>query len=377
MIRINRTTLAVVGLALVTIGLSVFAVGTPIADATTEPPAPTADAVGVQPQVSDNLSLTAYNDGTYSVKQGDRCIPITPLGDGYQTAEEYYDYRHPETNPSSYMYSSHGTTHLQEGDTSRLFLHDGGDGLNLGIVHGELEGSGDGGGATFVFSGLPDGEWAVTDDQYDIDTENGSATNDDVWDSRADASRVSWTWADGRTDGGMYTGLGDDFSITISPAFNDAADLQLNDGEITDWQVVSGDDRDPQTTSLDMTEPIELRSGGCTAVTALDVEGSSGDSVSVNATVTNQGDAEETVTVPIALDGEVVDEHELTVAPNGAVTFNASVSIDGAETVSVGGASASIEPDDGGFASRLPGFGVPVALAALVFVLALGARQRR
>ncbi|MFC3960257.1 hypothetical protein [Halovivax cerinus] len=367
MIRINRTVLAVVGLALVSIGLVVLAAGAPTVAQSG------ANASTDQTDGQPDLSLPAYNDG-YSAVQGDRCIPITPLGDGYQTAEEYYDYRHPETSPSSYMYSSHGTTHVQAADTSRLFLQDGGDGLNLVVVHGELEGTGDGGDVTFVFDGLPDGEWAVKDDQYDLDVENGSGTNDDVWDRRGDASRVSWTWAGGRTDGGVYTDLGDDFAVTIRPAFNDVADLQQSDGEITEWQVLSGDDRNPQATSLDTTEPVELRSGGCSAVTALDVVETDGGSVTFNATVTNQGDAAETITVPIAMDGEVVEEYDLSIGPNDAVTFNATVSVDEAATLSVGGQSASVD-ESGGIATRLPGFGVPVAIVAVLSVLALRIRR--
>ena len=39
-------------------------------------------------------------DGTqFVVEQGDRCVPITPLS-GEKTAEEFYDYRTPNTSPS-------------------------------------------------------------------------------------------------------------------------------------------------------------------------------------------------------------------------------------------------------------------------------------
>ncbi len=322
----------------------------------------------------DGLALYQYNENGdgYAIVQGDECTPIEPLGDGHRTAEEYYDYRNPNTSPSSWTYSSYGTTHLQEDDTSILFLHEGSDGLSLIFVHDRLDGDTEGGAATFTITGLPEeGEWVVEDDNYD-----GA---DSEWDHRETSSRITSVWTEARTDGGAFNGgLDDEFAITITPAFNELADFQVFDGEVTDWQVVSGQDHDPDRTSLDMHEPIEIRNGGCTMVSDVEVNRTAtvGDVVDVEATIVNGGDEDRTVTVPIAIDGEVVHEEEVTVNANGSTTVQSSIAFDdhGTQTVSAGAAATNVDvaaSDSEG----LPGFGIVVALVAILAALGLSYRR--
>ncbi len=329
---------------------------------------------------TDESDLEPLESDGYAVVQGDRCIPVEPLGDGHQTVEEYYDYRNPDTDPDSYTYSSYGTTHLQADDTSILFLHEGSDGLSLVLVHDRLEGETDGGSLTMQIDDLPaDGEWVVEDDDYE--------GQDDVFDHRETSSRITWVWATGRTDGAAFNGgLDDEFAITITPAFNEQADFRYDtggyDGQLTDWEVLSGEDHDPQRTSLAMDEAVVVRSGGCTAVTDLDVNESAtvGDEVTITATVTNGGEGPETVTVPFVVGGEIVDEQDVTLDAGESATLSTTVPADdvGSLTASVGETAATVEVADASVSDRLPGFGIGVALVAIVSVLVLlGRRDRR
>ncbi|MFW6017600.1 MAG: hypothetical protein ACOCPX_02130 [Halapricum sp.] len=199
--------------------------------------------------------------GTFVLEQDGTCFPITPLT-GSEPVEDMYDWRKHET-----YYSSAGTTDLQRGDTSVLFLYqDPQEEYYLVVVHDrydpDQDGTGsrhDGGSATFRFSGLESGSWVVTDDLY------SSPENYDRWALDQDPQQIDWTWADSRTDGGVYGPLGESFEVTIDPAFNEAAELfeQYYEGRITDWQVLSGDRSDPDRTSIAMDEPIRIRAGRC------------------------------------------------------------------------------------------------------------------
>ena len=197
-------------------------------------------------------------DATYALQQGDQCVPITPLS-GDETVEEFYDYRTPNTDPSGSAYSSYGTTHLQRPETSILFLYDGPKGLSLVVVHDKLNDGTNGGAVTFRFGDLTKGEWVVGDDIYD------GETNYDRFQETETGWKVDWTWGSGRSDGGAYRPLGDDFAVTVDPSFNEEAALygEHYEGKISDWQVLSGDRSDPDRTSLSLTEPITIRAGGC------------------------------------------------------------------------------------------------------------------
>lgn len=198
--------------------------------------------------------------GSYVVEQGTQCRVITPLSGG-TTAAELYEYRDHDTHDSNYEYSSHGTTQLQRNDTSSIFLYDGPEGTSLVIVHDRLKGGTGGGAAEFEVIGLPtEAEWTVRDDDY-------SDEIDDVWRHGDVWSRVAWLWAENRTDGGVVTGLGDDFEVTIDPAFNNRQstyDRAAIDGTVGAIHVLSGDVRRPDRVAMPSTdEPIVIRSGSC------------------------------------------------------------------------------------------------------------------
>ncbi|MFC4449400.1 hypothetical protein [Halorussus aquaticus] len=208
--------------------------------------------------------VDALDTPGYVVEQGDHCIPITPLS-GDETVEAFYDYRTPYTSPSGAAYSSYGTTDLQRPETSICFLYDGPEGLSLVVVHDELNDGTSGGAVTFDlgFENPGRGSWVVGDDDYD------APSNYDTFDRTADGWSVDWTWTDGRSDGGAYRPLGEEFAVTIDPAFNRAAALYGDpyEGEITDWQVLSGDRSDPDRVSLALDEPLVVRTGTCGGTT--------------------------------------------------------------------------------------------------------------
>lgn len=217
--------------------------------------------------------------GSYSLSQGTRCIPITPLS-GDKPVEKLYDYTYPMSKydgspgSSGYTYSAAGMAGLQRDNTSVLFLYDGPKGLSLVIVNGKLHTSGGesaSGAATFRFANLPsDAKWVVQDDLYlDKDTGKQHSTNYDNWVAKNTYSRVDWIWAQNRTDGGAIRNLGNDFSMTVAPAFNQRANLYKpnESGSVTDWQVLSGSLDSPKRISLDLTEPITLSSTNCSNAT--------------------------------------------------------------------------------------------------------------
>ncbi|WP_276300366.1 hypothetical protein [Halorussus lipolyticus] len=196
----------------------------------------------------------------YVIEQGDQCIPVTPLS-GEESAESFYDYRTPNTSPSGATYSSYGTRGLQRAETSICFLYDGPEGLSLVVVHDKLRDGTPGGAVTFDLNlANPDrGSWLVGDDDYDAPTNYDTfARTDTGW-------RVDWTWAEARSDGGVYGLLGEDFALTIDPSFNRQAALYDDhyEGELTDWQFLTGDRTDPERISLAMDRPVTIRPGGC------------------------------------------------------------------------------------------------------------------
>lgn len=209
-------------------------------------------------------STAAAADASYVLEQNGNCVPLAPLRSGDETAAEFYDYRAPFTDPSGPTYSSYGTTDLQRDDASVFFLYEDATGkLSLVFVHGKLNGAGDGGSATFELAGLAEsGEWAILDDDYEGPTNYDSFEQDP---DSPDRWTANWTWDGGRTDGGVFTGLGDDFEVTIEPSFNQWALLfgQYYDGTVSDWLAVSGSVDDPEYIRLKLDEPVTIRRGSC------------------------------------------------------------------------------------------------------------------
>ncbi len=213
----------------------------------------------------------------YSVEQDGKCIPITPLTMKGLPVEEFYDYRTPDTDPSSYKYASFGTQNLQRKDTSILFLYKGPKGLSLVAIHDKID-AGAGGAVTFRITGLPvHGKFAVKDDNYDAQTnlDTFDYSKHRNWNGKETASaNVSWAYQKGRSDGMAYRGLGKDFGVTINPQFNEKAVLAgesskntVYQGKITQWQVLSGDVNNPTRTKLNMNKPVTIRSKPCKSET--------------------------------------------------------------------------------------------------------------
>ena len=152
------------------------------------------------------------------------------------------------------------------------------------------------------------------------------------------------------------------------------------DGEITDWEVISGPSYDRERASLDLRQPIEIRSGGCTAVSDFSVDDAvdAGEPAAVEATVTNQGGQEETISVTFEVDGEPVEEQEVTVPANDSVTIDTELEFDegGTYTVSTGNAAEEVDvaADETEASETIPGFGIAVAVLAILVVLV--ARRR-
>lgn len=209
---------------------------------------------------------------TFAVVQGEECVPIEPIT-GEESAKTFYDYRipalesdeidpeNPYYNASGWSYSSEGTADLQRANESTLFLYEDDEGtLSLVFVHGSVEGPSEGGSLSVTVADLPeDGEWVVKDDEY----ENGH--NYDLWTHGGEYDRIDWTWADNRTDGGVYEGLGEDFTITVYSAFNENATLheRYYTGTVEAWTVLSGDRTSPQEVELTPEEPVVVSDADC------------------------------------------------------------------------------------------------------------------
>lgn len=231
-------------------------------------------AVAAGDGAGDRDDLAA--DPAYAVVQDGACTPVRAFR-GDEPVEALYGFHLPEryaseengATPGEPQYASTGTTELQRPRTSVAFLYEGPGGLSLVVVHGDLDAR-DGGSVTFRLSGLPEsGTWRVKDDLYrNPDSGELLSGNHDRWDVDGTEHRVDWTWGAAGTDGGAFGPLGDDFEVVIEPAFNEAATLygQHYEGTVAEWAFVtaqSGNADGPEYVSLDMAEPIRVRTGGC------------------------------------------------------------------------------------------------------------------
>lgn len=221
--------------------------------------------------LSTVVSAQQPKNQEYSIMQDGKCISITPLYFDGLSVENFYDYRTPETKPSSYQYASFGTENLQRKDTSILFLYEGPKGLSLVMVHGKLGSGNKYKAVTFRITGLPaNGKWVMKDDEYDgstnVDTFDFSTTEKKNGKQSA-TSTVSWTWRDDRTDGGVFHGLDTNFKLSIHPAFNRNASFWNEEpgdyGEIKKWEILSGDPSNPVRMELDLNKPVTIQSGAC------------------------------------------------------------------------------------------------------------------
>jgi hypothetical protein len=240
--RVGRTLLA----ALLVASLVAVVAQPPVTSPAEEPP---------RTAVADH-----HETASYVVEQNGVCRPIEPFESG-GTVASFYDYRsNATTGPASQPgRSSYGTEAFQSVNGSVLFLHEGSDGLSLGVVHGSVNGSGDdgrangsadGGRTTMEFVGLPaDAEWAVRDDAAG---RSDNFTRGDGW------ARGAWSWRAGRTDGGALNGgLGGRFAVTIDPGVG-------VDRGVESLAVASDDGLSANRTSLpSLDAPLTIRTGTC------------------------------------------------------------------------------------------------------------------
>jgi PGF-CTERM protein len=307
--------------------------------------------------------VAAQEDTTFIVEQGGQCIQITPLGDGTQTAEDYYNY---EILNDTANYSSLGTTEIQENQVSQLFVYRGSDGLSLVFLHDAID-EPYGFAATADLSGLPsDGEWVVEDDNY-----TGS---DDVFEYTETGAHLEWGSNGERTDGAVFSGLeSPNYStITVDIQFNEESnkypypewDGAPAQNEIDRWVVRSGTG---ETTELDMSEPIQLSPGTCSGGVSTFTATPSGSNATVTAST-------ETTAMPTAATTATATQ-----TPTPTATTEPSASANESTTTGTNGmVGTTAQTGDGAGDSGAfgPGFGPGVALVALL-ALALVALARR
>jgi len=320
-------------------------------------------------------------------------MTITPIGVGVEPVEEFYDYRTPETEPNASTYSSHGTISYQKNDASLLFLFKGSKGLSLVVVHDKLFGGSPGGTVSMAFEGMPEnGKWVVQDDTY---SENISGGPDDDFVHSESASRITWVYGEGRTDGGAFRGgLDDDFEITISPRFNIETDSQQNESVLSEWLVLSDSPTGYTSEQLEMNRSITIQPGTCSGVSVQNVQVSEnatvGESTTVEATVVNDGAQAGTFEIPISVDGKVVEKQKVSLEPDEEATVRTSVSFNssGEHSVTVQDKTAKVHVTDessskgaqasGSLLPDVPGIAYLVAAGIVgLLAIALVAVRRR
>ncbi|WP_411965367.1 hypothetical protein [Haloferax sp. YSMS24] len=203
----------------------------------------------------------------YRVKQGTREFEVDLLV-GETPVRELYDLRIPNyyggdngsTDPGEGpYYESAGLSYLLEESSTVMFLYDGPDGVSLVAVHG---GGNSEGNVTWRVTGIPStAKWLVKDDLYTYpDTGEIASSNNDRWDVSGSEHVVDWTWRNSQTDGGVIGYLDGEFSITIDPAYNEAATLygEYYEGDIISWQVLTGSWNSLTRESLNLTDPVTI-----------------------------------------------------------------------------------------------------------------------
>jgi hypothetical protein len=316
-------------------------------------------------------TTTAQENATFIVQQGDTCTEVTPLGDGSQSVEAFYNY---EVLNDTANYSSLGTTGIQEDQTSQLFVYRGSEGLSLVFLHDEIN-EPYGFVATADISGLPaDGEWAVEDDDY--------TNRDDTFNYTETGAHIEWNSNGGRTDGAAFRGLRSSNyrTITADITFNDAVERypfeewsgSPSDNEIERWIVRSGDG---STTELGINTPVKISPGTCSGGVSTFTPTPNG----TNATATDTAEtatAQSTTTSQSATEtptstATATDTPTPTATPTEGENGDATTETDAGGLVGTG---ESTETDSSGAFG--PGFGTGAALIA-VLALAVVALARR
>jgi hypothetical protein len=319
-------------------------------------------------------TAAAQENATFIVEQGDTCTEVTPLGDGSQSVEEFYNY---EVLNDTANYSSLGTTDIQEDQTSQLFVYRGSDGLSLVFLHDEIN-EPYGFVATADLSGLPaNGEWAVEDDNY--------TNRDDAFEYTETGAHIEWNSNGGRTDGAAFRGLGSSnySTITADIRFNDAVERypfeewsgSPSDNEIERWVVRSGDGG---TTELDMNSPVEISPGTCSGGVSTFTATPSGTDATATTAGAATGQPTPTATgtptatdTPAATDTPTATETP-TATPTEDESGDATTETDAGGLVGTG---ESTETDSSGAFG--PGFGAGAALIAVLALAAVALARRR
>ena len=167
----------------------------------------------------------AQGGGYFTVSQGEQRVQITPL-EKAATAVSFYDYRD---------FIAH--TGLEKANTAVLFLYsDTTSGtISLFLLLSGVPGS-TAGSSRVTLSGVPTGAtFEVEDDSFD------------TWSLTPPTGDFSNSWEADKGDGTVIGPLGTGFSMTLYPTFSSG---------ITQVVVLSGPLSSPQTTQLNLTDPI-------------------------------------------------------------------------------------------------------------------------
>lgn len=327
---------------------------------------------------------------TFIVKQGGQCMQITPLGDGSQTVEEFYDYRSPVMDQEG-LYSSYGTTEIQKSQVSQIFIYRGSKGLSLVFLHDKF---GDGGGgfvATADITGLPaEGKWVVEDDTYN--------NRNDIFKYSNGSAHIVWGSNGNRTDGAAFRGLTSPnyTTITIKMQFNEESsnypypewESPPEQNEIERWIVRSGTG---ETFQLDMDKPVKISPGTCSggistftpaptaSPTATDTPGTTATTVPTPTTVPTA--TQTTTTTPTPTETPTATPTSTSTTATQTEQQTTTTATTGNETTATTGTNGSggttTQASDGGGSGVFgPGFGVGLALMA-VLALAVIALARR
>lgn len=223
-------------------------------------------------------------------------------------------------------------------------------------------------------------------------TLTGTVTDEDTGDSVEGVSVDVYDADDDRVTGGETDAQGD-YEFELEPGtyrvilngvslgyeLADIEDVEITADETTvvDVALVPEDDPDPEP-ALSVTD-----------VSVNETELSAGDTVAVNATVENTGDAAGTLTADLEIDGTAVANASVDVEPGETetveftYTFDTAgdfvVSIDGVEAEAITVEAEADDEDDDPFLDEpedQPGFGFGVAVLALVAVTLLVQRRR-
>ncbi|MEN3010306.1 MAG: PKD domain-containing protein, partial [Candidatus Bipolaricaulaceae bacterium] len=143
--------------------------------------------------------------GYFEVVQGATKVAVTPLA-GTQPATNFYDYDSGQ---------SRSRNPLGEANTAVLFLYREPQGqLFLFFLLGKAE-AGTGGNARFTLKNVPIGaDFVLRDDGFYFPL---LPELNDTYALANGNYQVMWTWTDGRTDGGVFGPLGEEFSLVVVP----------------------------------------------------------------------------------------------------------------------------------------------------------------